>query len=316
MKNIFKTFLVFLIPFVVIAQSQPEFKKYFENKTMRVDYYFTGDAENYNITLDNIFQTGIWAGNQKNLLDPFNNGHYYIKIYDGNTNKLIYSKGFNSIFNEYITSGPAKKGIKKTYHKSALFPYPKSPVIFVIEERDEYNLLNPLYKLKIDPADYHIIKEKADSRGEVIEIKKSGHPGQKVDLVIIAEGYDKNEKEKFKSDLERVVNHLFSYEPYTDNQDKFNISGIFTPSAESGVDQPHKGIFKKTVLNASFNALDLPRYMLTEDNRTIHNLASNMPYDLVCIMVNCERYGGGGIYNEYAIFTIDHRLSDNVFVHE
>ncbi len=316
MKNIFKAFLIFLIPFTIIGQNQPDFNKFFQNKTMRIDYYFTGNAQNYNITLDNIFQTGIWAGNTKSLIDTFNNGHYYIKVYDRKTRELIYSKGFNSIFNEYITSSPAIKGVKKTYHKSALFPYPKREVIFAIEERDEKNILKPLYKLEIDPCDYHIIKEKSYKRAEIMDIMKSGNPEKKVDLVIIAEGYRMDERSKFKSDLERVVKHLFSYKPYSKNKDKFNISGIFAPSDESGVDQPRKGIFKNSVVNSSFNALDLSRYLLTEDNRSIHSLASNVPYDLVCIMVNSNRYGGGGIYNEYAIFTIDNKLSDNVFVHE
>jgi hypothetical protein len=33
-------------------------------------------------------------------------------------------------------------------------------------------------------------------------------------------------------------------------------------------------------------------------------------------MVNSERYGGGGIYNFYAVSTVDNQLSENVFIHE
>ncbi len=56
--------------------------------------------------------------------------------------------------------------------------------------------------------------------------------------------------------------------------------------------------------------------MLTEDNRVIRDVAANAPYDVLYIMVNHERYGGGGIYNLFCTFTSDNQWSDFVFLHE
>ena len=58
------------------------------------------------------------------------------------------------------------------------------------------------------------------------------------------------------------------------------------------------------------------RYLLTEDNRTMQDLASAVPHDAIIIMVNQQRYGGGGIYNFYMDFTTDNLYSENVFIHE
>jgi hypothetical protein len=41
-----------------------------------------------------------------------------------------------------------------------------------------------------------------------------------------------------------------------------------------------------------------------------------VPYDALYVIVNTEKYGGGGIYNFYGLSMSDHKLSAEVFVHE
>ncbi|MCI0494965.1 M64 family metallo-endopeptidase, partial [candidate division KSB1 bacterium] len=192
----------------------------------------------------------------------------------------------------------------------------KKPVLLVFERRNKKNILEPLYSIQIDPGDYHIYKEKIDPDILVIEALVNGDPHVKVDLAWIAEGYTAQEFDKFKKDVDRFMTALFEVEPYDRLKNRFNIYGVFRPSAESGVDQPREGIFKETIVNSSFNALDLDRYLLTEDNKSMQDIASVVPFDAIVIMVNSERYGGGGIYNFYGLSTVDNQLSENVFIHE
>lgn len=316
MKKTILFLTVFLIPCLLLAQNSLSFDDYFLDKTMRIDYYHVGDAKEEFITIDQIYQQGIWAGNFKNLIDPFNNGKYEIKVYDVASNRLIYSRGYATYFGEYTTTTPAIEGIKRTYHESALIPYPKKPVLLVFERRNKKNILEPLFSTQIDPGDYHINKEKANTDIMVIDALVNGDPHSKVDLAWIAEGYTVQEFDKFKKDVDRFIAALFEVEPYDRLKDRFNIYGVFRPSAESGVDQPREGIFKETIVNSSFNALDLDRYLLTEDNKSMQDIASVVPFDAIVIMVNSERYGGGGIYNFYGLSTVDNQLSENVFIHE
>ncbi len=144
----------------------------------------------------------------------------------------------------------------------------------------------------------------------------SGDPHVKVDVAIIGEGYAKKDEAKFDKDLERFTKIFFSQEPYKSMKDKFNIYGVFKASEESGVSEPTHGSFKNTLLGATFNSLGSERYLLTENVFKLHDVAGNVPYDAIYIMVNHKRYGGGGIYNFYCTFTSDNEWAAYVFLHE
>ncbi len=299
------------------AFSQVNFDDYFLDKTMRVDYFHIGDAKTEIVTIDQVYQYGTWAGSLTHLIDPFDNGQYYLKIYDAASNKLIFSKGFDSYFFEYTTSSDAANGIKRTYHETALLPYPKSSIRFVLEKRDKFNKLNEVFSSEIDPDDVMIIRDRiSDAEVTIVKSQVNGDPHVKLDIAFIGEGYTKEETDKFNADLQRFKEVLFGREPYKSNREQFNIYGVLKPSEDSGVDEPRHDSFKNTALNATFNSLGSERYLLTEDNKSLRNIAAHVPYDALYIMVNHYRYGGGGIYNLYCTFTVDNQWSEYLFVHE
>jgi len=298
-------------------QDKINFQQFYIDKTIRIDYFHVGNSFEEEITVDRIYQQGIWAGSLNNLIDSFNNGRYYFKVYDKASEKLIYSKGFDSYFGEYKTSEDGIAGIKRTYHESALLPYPKNKIIFAMEKRNKENKLEEFFRQEIDPASLIIIKDKVlDKTVKVFEPVKNADPHIKVDLVILGEGYAANEEEKFKNDLDKFVEIHFAQEPYKSLKSSFNIYGVFKPSQESGVDEPDHASFKNTVLNCTFYSLGSERYLLTEDNKAMRDLAAHVPYDAIYIMVNHKRYGGGGIYNLYCTFTTDNQWHEYLFLHE
>ncbi len=301
---------------VLPAQESVRFDDYFVDKTMRIDYFHTGDAQQEWVTVDQVYQQGIWAGSRRNLIDNFNNGRYAIKIYDPSSGKLIFSKGFDSYFGEYRTTTQALEGKKRTYHESALIPFPKRKITFAVESRSRENKLQPLFSQVIDPSSISIIKEKLKSGVRVFELVKNGVPHLKVDVAVIAEGYTAGEVDKFERDLRRFTKVFFDFEPYKTYEKRFNICGVFQASQDSGCDEPRRGIFKNTALSSTFNSLGSERYLLTEDNRSLRDIAAHVPYDALFIMVNQERYGGGGIYNLYCTFTVDNQWWDYLFLHE
>ena len=312
-----KTLFLFLFSFAQIAAQSVSFDEYFTDKTMRIDYYHTGEAKSEIVTPDHIYRYGIWAGNLVNLIDNFNNGTYYYKIFDESSRKLIYSKGFDSYFKEYQTSDPAIKGIKKTFRESALVPFPKNKIKFMIEKRDKKNKLKEIYSEVIDPSDIYILDEAVDTAGVTVYKEYNGGNHHKtVDVVILGEGYTKSEKSKFEKDLKHFTDLFLSQEPYKSLKDKFNLYGVYKASVESGCDNPGAGIYKNTLLSTTYYSLGSERYILTEDNKTMRDVAANVPYDAIYIMVNESRYGGGGIYNLYCTFVSDNQFSDYIFLHE
>jgi hypothetical protein len=309
--------LVGLIPVAALSQQTVDFDQYFIDKTMRIDYYHIGDAKHEFITLDQIYHYGIWAGSPKHLLDQFDQGRYYVKVYDAGSGKMIFSKGFDSYFGEYKSSGPALKGIKKTFHESALIPCPKDKIVFMLERRDKYNDLHVFFSDTLDPEATEIIRHEFSDPGILITRPHvSGDPHKKVDVVILADGYSSEESNKFKQDVKKVVEVFFEQEPYKSRSSDFNIYAVLKSSIDSGIDEPRARIYKQTSLSTTFNSMGSERYVLTEDNKAMRDIAAHVPYDAIYIMVNHHRYGGGGIYNLFCTFTLDPQWMKYLFTHE
>jgi len=292
------------------------FNDFFVDKTLRLDIYQVGDAKEELITLDNIFEEPLWSESPLNLLPPFQACHYAVEVYDKESNKLIFQHAFDGLFGEYKTTTPAMNGIKRTFPRCVRIPEPKKPVQVVIKARDKKLELQPIWKLEVDPADYHIIRENIDKGDWTFEQQKSGDPHDKVDLAFLAEGYTAADKDKFKADVAKFADALFSYEPYKSNKDKFNIYGVFRTSAERGMDEPRQKHYKSTALGASYNTFDTDRYLTIQDDQAIFRMASQVPHDSVVVLVNTTRYGGGGITMDVCISSTDNTTSPRIFVHE
>ncbi len=300
----------------VLLSAQANFFTYFADSTLRIDYYRSGDAKTEMVTLDRMYLQTPWAGPRSKLIDPFNNGQYYIKVFDAAGQKLLFSRGYNAYFNEYQTTASAKKGIKRTYHETVLIPWPKKTVVVRWYSRNRKNILHVVLEQKIVPGTFEFSTENRAGQVEVIKSHQAGDVHRCVDIAFVGEGYRVTEREKFVKDLQRFTRILLNKKPFSAHVDQINVYGVFKPSEESGCDEPTHGIYRRTLLNCTFNSLGSPRYLLTEDNRTLHDVASVVPYDALIIMVNSARYGGGGIYNFYMDFTTDNPWSANVFIHE
>lgn len=310
--------VIFLIWTAVRASSQEtaRFEEFFVDSTLRVDYFHVGNKSEELITLDHLYKQGVWAGSTTQLLDHFRYGRYGVTVRDAKTARVLFTKSFNSYFGEYRTTETARKGVRRTYHESVLVPFPRGAVRVEIEKRDMHNQYHVAESFAVDPADYHIITERPERLDTVYELLLSGPVHEKVDILFIGDGYTRGERGKFEADLKRHVDVLFAWEPYKRQRGKFNVRGIFSASAESGVQEPRQGRYPHTALGASFNSLDTDRYLLVEDNKTLREIASQAPYDALLVMVNSSRYGGGGLYNDYCAFTSDGPMNEHVMQHE
>lgn len=306
---------LFVISTTIFVQCKSDpFEQYFTGETLRIDYFHTGDANSETVEIENNYKYKEWAGSATYLIDTLNHGGYFYKIIDKNSGEIIYTKYFNSFFMEYKSTEPGMKGISKKYHETAFIPFPKSVIEFSLEIRDEKGGLKEVFKTTIDPST--VGQKVVDPHVQVFTSLENGIPSEKADILFVGEGYTVEESEKFQQDLERFTNTLFTTEPYKTNKDFFNVRGVFKPSVDSGVDEPGKEINKNTSIGASFNIFDSARYLLTEDNKSLRDIAGHAPYDAIAIMVNHDRYGGGGIYNFYCVFTSNNDQSDFLLLHE
>jgi hypothetical protein len=291
------------------------FGEFFEPKTLRVDYLLAGDHDSEEAFFVQMKEEPYWGGTLNNLRDPYGYGSYRYNAFDSVTGRLLFSRGFSTLFQEWKGTEEAKK-MKRAYPMTAVMPFPKNTIRFVIEKRSfETNEFGPLFERFINPSDYFIIRENIKPL-KYTKIIDSGEPQDHVDVAFLAEGYSTLEMEKFRSDAKRIADYFLTMEPYASFKQSFNFYAIESPSEESGVTIPGSDIYVNTNIKSSFYTFNMDRYLTTSDTRAMYDIAAVVPYDMVFVLVNSKRYGGGGFYNHYGQSTVDHQLSNIVALHE
>ena len=311
------TLLLLALGICLFAHAQKpnsvNYPQYFTGQTMRVDYFHLGTATEEHFSLDRILNDGPWAGSQTMLLDELNRGLYFFKITDTLTNTLLYSRGFASVFGEWQSIGDPNWG---TFPESVRFPCPKLPVRLTIEKRDAKNNFIAIWSTIIDPKARNVNPAVLKSNYKSFTYVNNGNAANHVDIVILGDGYTVAEMTKFHKDVKTLTDELFTVEPFKSRKADFNVRAVETPSAISGVNKPHPGVFNRTPLSMSYGAFDSERYALSYDNRTLRDVAGSVPYDYMFILINERTYGGGGIFNLYSTVAADNKFSRYIFVHE
>jgi len=291
------------------------FENYFMDKTMRLDYFHAGTAAEEHFATDRIVSDGIWSGSKKTLIDELKLGAYFFQVLDRESKVILYSKGFSSIFGEWQTT-PESSTNWGAYHESIRFPWPVKPVTVLLQKRDSLNNFKTLWSTDIDPRSRMVNPSDLSHTNKVDIIAEHGPASQKVDLVILGDGYSKTEMDKFRKDAVRLSGYLMNAEPFKSHVNDFNIRAIETPGESSGVNKPHQEVYKRTPLKVHYGAFDSERYALTFDNRIVRDIASQVPYDIMVIILNERTYGGGGIYNLYTTVSADNKFAEYIMIHE
>lgn len=285
-------------------------------QTMRLDYYHTGDASQEVFSVDRVVIEPLpWPGDPAQAIDSSNLGKYLFEIRDLKTKRLLYSRGFASIYGEWETTDEAKT-MKRTFQESLRFPAPAAPVSVVLKKRDAKNVFQDIWTTTIDPADQFVDRSKPVAPAPLITIQRTGEPETRVDFLILGDGYTAAEAKKFEADARRLTETLFSTSPFKENRKSFNVWALSPPAAESGVSRPSTGIYRDSPLGATYDAFGSERYVLTFDNRALRKAAQFAPYEFIEVLVNNRTYGGGGIFNLYSTVAADNAFANYVFVHE
>ncbi|SEM22392.1 IgA peptidase. Metallo peptidase. MEROPS family M64 [Stigmatella aurantiaca] len=285
-------------------------------RTFRVDYFHTGNASEERFSLDRLVVEPLdWPGNPARPVDETNLGKYLFEVRDSATNRLLYSRGFASIYGEWETTAEAKD-VHRTFHESLRFPAPSQPIQVLLKKRDARNAFREVWSLPVDPQDMFVDPSPPASPGALLPLLENGPPSEKVDLLILGDGYTAQERPKFEKDARRMVDILFTFSPFKERKADFNVWGLVPPAAQSGISRPSTGIHRRSPVSATYDAFGSERYILTFDNKAFREAAAFAPYDFVEILVNGNTYGGGGIFGLYGTVAADSLWSPYIFVHE
>ncbi len=197
--------------------------------TVRVDVLHSGNAKQEHYALDRILIEPLpWPGNLKKTIDTSNRGVNLFEVRDKASGALLYSRGFSTVFGEWQSTTEAAK-LDRGFQESLRFPKPNSPVNLRVLKRDDKNQFQTVWSVDIDTDAPDVIRKLPESKLKPIPIHVSGNSAEKVDLLIIGDGYTQQEMKKFVADAKRMSQYLFTVSPFKERAKDFNIWAWLQP---------------------------------------------------------------------------------------
>ena len=302
-----RTFLITALLIVSAALSA-------QDKTLRVDYIFTGTAKSSEICLDEMSCFDGWAGRRHNLDSVALRGNGQICMKDAQTGEVLYCQSFSTLFQEWQATEEATR-VRKSFENVFLLPMPEAKAEVKVEIYDFYGNVSASLRHAVDPADI-LIRRSAPQPAPHKYLLRNGAPQDCIDVAILAEGYTEAESDLFYQDAQAAMEAILNHKPFDRYKDSFNFVAVALESQESGVSVPGEGEWKDTALKAHFNTFYMDRYLTTLRLKNLHDKLSGIPYEHIVILANTDTYGGGGIYNSYTLTTAHHPAFKPVVLHE
>ncbi len=287
-----------------------------EPATVRLDYTHSGNALSDQYAIERVVIEPLpWPGSMARNLDDTNRGQNRVEVVDAKTGDLLYSRGFSTVFGEWRTTEEANR-ISRSFQESVRFPQFAQPVRVRILKRDERNGFSVAWSIEVDPNAQDVIRRQPPALAKPIAIHSSGASPDKVDLLIMGDGYTQKDMKKFEQDARRLMKHLFSVSPFRERANDFNVWAMAVPTEKSGISRPSTGVHNSSALGTRYDIFGSERYVLTLDNRALRDIAQHAPYEFIEILVNNETYGGGGIFGQFSTAAAGNDWADYLFVHE
>ncbi len=290
------------------------FEELFDQGVMRIDLVFSGTAEETSYALSGVKKEQYYSGSKSRLIDPFDYGDHKFVVKDKASGEMIFSHTYCTLFREWQTTEESQN-LRRAYPHVLRFPWPLASVEVEIHDRNKAGEFIKSWSGTFDPASLY-----SDPGNpylfESVDLEINGSAEEKVDILFLAEGYTAEEMDKFIEDATRSAGYIFSEEPFKSKRQHFNVRAVKSISQDSGSDIPGDSVWKNTAVNSSFYTFGIERYMTTMDYKAVCDVAACAPYDQIYILVNTDKYGGGGIYNHYSISAADNEASRAVVIHE
>ena len=310
-----KLLIISLLSSIAISVQAQRFEDYFEDRALRLDYTFCGDASHQQIYVDELISIPRWYGRRHRLEELPLKGNGDITVRSKADGMVIYRHSFSSLFQEWLSTAESKH-VQKSFENVFLVPYPRQPVEITVELRNYHDSVFASMTHTVDPTDILIRKAGERLVTPYVTLQQAADTSRCIHVAYVAEGYQQHEMGTFLEDCKIAMESLFSHEPFRQMQDRFNMIAVMSPSAESGVSEPGKGIWRNTALGAHFDTFYSARYLTTLHLKKMNDVLAGTPYEHIIVLVNGERYGGGGIYNSYTLTDAHGPSFRPVVVHE
>ncbi|MBP3756304.1 MAG: peptidase M64 [Prevotella sp.] len=312
MRKAFFILLCMAVSSIAHAQS---FNRYFTDNTLRIDYTFSGNAQRQDIYVDKLNVSPRWYGKRQRLAELPVEGNGQITVRDHRTGLVVYRNSFSTLFQEWLSYDEAKTA-KKSFENVFLVPMPRDTVDVTIDLRNNRRQIMATMTHTVVPNDILIHHIGERNVTPYVTLQQAADTARCIHIAYVAEGYQESEMQTFIDDAHAAMEALFAHEPFKSLRERFHIVAVKSPSKDSGTSEPGNGIWKQTALGSHFDTFYSDRYLTTLNLKALHDWLAGIPYEHIIVLVNTEKYGGGGILNSYNLSMTHHRMFKPVVVHE
>lgn len=314
----FLRYSVLLIAVITATSSvkSQDFGRFFSDSTLRIDYVLSGNVKGQSIAIDGMSRMPGWYGKRQNLTSFPVHGVATIDMRLASTGEVIYRHTFSTLFQEWLDLDDAKLA-PKAFECVELLPMPRDSVVITVNLYNHRHEVTSRIEHTVYPGDRTIVhKGEGNKVPQYVVLNEPADPAKAINLAFVAEGYTAEQMDDYINDCRNGVEGLFSYEPYKHLRDRFRVIAVITPSQDSGPSIPSEGVWHNTAIGSSFDTFGMARYLTTLRIKQMHDAIAGTPYEHIIVMVNTDRYGGGGIYNTLNLLMTKHKLFIEVLVHE
>lgn len=291
------------------------FSQWFTDKTLRIDYIFSGNTSKKNISVDKLCVSDGWYGKRHRLTEVPVRGYGQIIVKSHKTREVIYRNSFSTLFQEWLSYDEAKV-TSRSFENVFLVPMPKDTADITVELYDNRNNIEATLTHTVVPNDILIRHIGERDVTPYVTLQQAKDTSKCIHIAFVAEGYTEKEMDTYINDVRTAIEAIFAHEPFKSARSNFNIIAVKSPSKESGTSSPSNGIWKNTALHSHFDTFYSKRYLTTLNLKELHDWLAGTPYEHIIILVNTDEYGGGGILNSYVLSMTHHDMFKPVVVHE
>ena len=296
------------------AQAQV-FDEWFCDRTLRLDYVFAGDVQHQQLYVDQLVQMPRWYGRRTHLAELPLAGNGQITVRSHRSQQVIYRHSFSTLFQEWLATDEAKY-TQRSFENVFLVPFPLDTVDITVQLFDFHNHVQATMTHTVSPSDVLISRQGERLVSPYVTLQQAADTTRCIHIAYVPEGYTAEQMPQYLDHCRQAMKALFRHEPFKSLRPRFNIIALTTPSVDSGVSIPGKGLWLNTVLGSHFDTFYVPRYLTTLHLKQLHNLLAGTPYEHIIILANTPNYGGGGIYNSYNLSYTGGDKFEPVVVHE
>ena len=315
MKPSLKHLILLLVATLWLNVWGQDFNEYFSDSTLRIDYILSGNLQSQSISIDGMSRMPGWYGKRQNLTSFPVHGAATIDMRLAATGELIYRHTFSTLFQEWLDLDDARLA-PKAFECVELLPMPHDSVVVTVNLYNHRQEVIASIEHNVYPTDCTIVRKGERNVPDFVVLNEPANPDKAINIAFVAEGYTQEQLDEYLEDCRKGVDGIFKFEPFKHLRDRFRVIAVLSPSQDCGPSIPSEGVWHNTAIGSSFDTFGMARYLTTLRIKQMHDAMAGTPYEHIIVMVNTDRYGGGGIYNTLNLLMTKHKLFIEVLVHE